>query len=113
MANDGAILIGKSGKPAVVQVVKISCDGGKTQFVAYYRKFTPEAQRQIASLRAMGNPARAQELEDWLKRGELVRRPEPRSPWVAATSLEGQRIRDLDRCGDERATVLFPDKLPE
>jgi len=80
-------LIGKSGKPTVVQAIKYSCDGGKTKKIAYLRKYTPEAKealdRAYATQTNPGINARA---------NELVRLPEKGNEWYPVQSNEGATV---------------------
>src|SRR5580704_8056215 len=47
-------LIGKSGRPTVVEEFKFTCDGGSTVKVAYYFKFTDSAKKRFDDLVASG-----------------------------------------------------------
>jgi hypothetical protein len=98
-------LIGKSGKPTLVRATKISCDGGKTSRIAFLESFTPEAQAQLKTL-----PPESTQRIDVIRRGAIIRLPEPGSPWVLDSSSEGQRIRENVSCPSGATPTLV---LPE
>jgi hypothetical protein len=86
----------KDGKPNLVQVVKISCDGGRNPQVAYYRKYHPKAKQIIEQYQ--NDPNHIDEVERARSEGELVRLPQAGSPWVKAMSEEGEKVISSIQC---------------
>jgi hypothetical protein len=88
-------LIGKSGKPTLVRVVKFTCDDEKTVTTAYYEKYSDEAKRLLEQ---KDNP----HAPDIAFRGLLVRSPEKGSPWVPQTSGPGAELLSRVKCDDPK-----------
>jgi len=102
-------LPGKDGKPTLVQVVKVSCDGGKNPRTVYYRKYAPQAKQKIEELRGTNDATKQTEMDDWMSRGEMLRDPAPGSPWVYALSDAGEKLREKALCTNGQiARVVYP-----
>jgi prepilin-type processing-associated H-X9-DG protein len=107
----------EKGEPTIVEVVKISFENGKNPHVAYYIKYSPDAQKELQALNAL--PAattpdefrqRAMKRQQVIQKGQWIRGPEKDSPWVLAASPEGQAILShaADAPGDQIPIRVFP-----
>lgn len=97
-------LLGKSGKPTVVEEFKYTCDGGATVKVAYYMKYTDTMKKHLDD-----SYAQTQKPNDFdASIGLLIRSPVQGSPWVSWHSEASSPIKDAMTCpeGHNIETVL-------
>jgi hypothetical protein len=93
--HDVAPLLGKSGKPTIVQVFKFTCDGGKTVKTAYYSKFTDGMKSQLEAV------YQANKTPDFdTTQGMLIRSPEKGSTWVHWGTPEASKVLSALSCPD-------------
>ncbi len=78
----------KDGKQAV-QAFVYTCDGGKTKFVAYLQRYTPEAKKIVESVRGANanDPAAIGKLEEAQITGIEVKKPGDKD-WVNQRQME-------------------------
>jgi hypothetical protein len=91
-----------------------TCDGGKTLFVGWLRRYTPEAKkrREQMAQRATGqSPTIFGEMED--PSGVEIKKPKTgEKGWVRQTDPSAEQVRDV-KCPDGSVTNLEPAPPPE
>jgi hypothetical protein len=92
------------GKPAYRAYV-YSCDGGKTRFVAFLERYTPDALRQLEEQRKSSMPPELGVIDRLMNQGREVKRPGDAN-WVNFSDPKGKIIRK-PVCADA------PDKTPQ
>ena len=98
-------LLGKGGKPTIVQVFKFTCDHGKTIKTAYYLKYADSTKRSLEEARA------ANKTPDFdPTQGMFIRSPEKGSPWVHWGTPEASKVLSALDCpdGGDVETVFPP-----
>ena len=86
-------LLGKGGKPTVVQAVYLTSTTCKEKVLVYLLKYADEAKAAIDEKESKLDRFRYSIPIDYANQ-LLVRRPEAGSPWVPYSSAEGTAIRD-------------------
>lgn len=84
-------LLGRAGKPTVVQAIYQTTTNCRDKTLVYLLKYTDEAKAAIDEKERKLDRFRYSILIDYANQ-VLVRRPEPGSPWVPYTSAEGMAI---------------------
>lgn len=106
LADEIPPLLGKSGKPTVVQLIYYTCGSCADRKPAYYRKFTPETREILKKVRTANltpaTPSPSASGPDgrtnpWILllgagQGELVRLPQTGSPWIPLLSAPGSKL---------------------
>ena len=101
-------LMGKSGKPTLVKVLKYTCDGGKTKTPYLLIKFPPQVQQEINSLNAE-DPVQDMRRAKLMSEAYWVRSPAAGSQWYPAQHPKGVEIAVVPNCPDGKPGVMaFP-----
>ena len=79
------------GRPACRAYV-FTCDSGKTTFVAYLERYTPEAQRRLKEMRASKHPPEFGEIQRIVNGGVEVKKPGA-GQWTKTTDPQAIKIR--------------------
>jgi hypothetical protein len=103
--KSAAPLIGKSGKPTLVRVVKFSCDNGKTVKVGYYSKFDEKTKEHLDAMNSGKIPYDSNYLSVY---GMYIRAPAKGSPWVKYDSPEASQIKMTMQCPNGNIEMIFP-----
>jgi hypothetical protein len=98
---------GAKGRPSVIRVIKITCDGGATSRPLYMLKYSDEALAELQYMKR-DDPHR----DELMKKGEMVRIPDPWTTWVPANSDEAAVIFARPNCPDGKPARLVEPKRP-
>lgn len=92
------------GKPAV-RAYLFTCDGGKTKFVGWLERYTPEAAKQLEAQRAKGGGSGFR-LENEDRQGVEVKKPKTGDKaWVKQSDAAAAVILDV-KCPDGTVETL-------
>jgi hypothetical protein len=106
-ADDSKLLppFDHGGKPAYRAYV-FTCDGGKTRFVAFMSRYTPEAQRKMEEQRRSKEPPELGVIDRIMTSGTEVKRP-GEDKWVRASNPLAADVRK-PKCPDGSDKVPQP-----
>ena len=99
------------GKPAVRARV-FSCDGGKTKFVGYLERYTPDAKARLEKAGA-GKPGSAADvgiMEDVSMNGVEYKKPKDTGAWLKQSDPKISKVMEV-KCPDgtrEKLEVMMP-----
>ena len=101
----------KDGKPSA-QAFVFTCDGGKTKFVGYLKRFTPEAKKKIEESQKNPNQTDPTMWETLELSGAEYRKPgDPEGKWVNQAGKDGyaqwSRVVSV-KCPDGKTDTLEP-----
>ena len=95
-------LLNQQGQPALLRVVFLTPDGGRTRIAAYYEKYTAASKKLLETLSPEERTQRWLEIEA----GHLVRRPEPGAPWVPEPSDAGTAVKNAPYAAHPGQTLV-------
>ncbi|MGH7215542.1 MAG: hypothetical protein ACREIT_12320 [Tepidisphaeraceae bacterium] len=86
-----------------------TCDGGKTKFVAYLERYTPEAKKQLEDLRAGNQPPEPGINDMVMMNGLEYKKPgDPEKEWTRQTDFQKMSQIMEPKCPDGTTNNLEP-----
>jgi hypothetical protein len=95
-----------NGKPAYRCWV-YTCDDGKTDFVAYLERLSPDAKQRLEGIRTSKQPANVSDIEQLMNTGVEVKRPGD-ATWIAASTPRGVEVREPTCPSGKHPQLVLP-----